>query len=182
MYGFNRSGAPVGHRPPDPLAFLSFEEWWFHGHIDYPPHKEDVFQFVAGEKAMLEHACDKGVTSYWNSSHDGDARDPTNPDYPCPRRPTSQFHTTGIDDVKGCALAVAYKSDVKELQPEDFTVFSVNQTCVWHLHTYYEVPAAMPKCPPGGCHCVWGWVHSPDSGSEQSWFLHLSNPEMDHVH
>lgn len=29
----------------------------------------------------------------------------------------------------------------------------------------------MPPCPEGGCHCAWFWIHSPDSGSEQSRFF-----------
>lgn len=105
---------------------------------------------------------------------------------PCPGAPLAAFHTTGQQDVKGCALAIAYQSDVNALQPEDFTVFSVNQTCVWYLNTEFSVPK-LPACPEGGCHCAWFWIHSVcvsvygipdtlshlapfqiDSGSEQS--------------
>lgn len=105
---------------------------------------------------------------------------------PCPGAPLSAFHTTGQSDVKGCALAIAYQSDVNALQPEDFSIFSVNQTCVWYLNTEFSVPK-LPACPEGGCHCAWFWIHSVrmgvyalsdnlsnppsfqiDSGSEQS--------------
>ena len=85
--------------------------------------------------------------------------------------PTTNYHLTlfqGINDTTGCALAIAYKSDVTTIQPEDFTVFSVNQTCVWSRFTDFQIPANMPPCPPEGCHCAWFWIHSPDSGSEQS--------------
>jgi hypothetical protein len=51
---------------------------------------------------------------------------------------------------------------------QDFTVFSVNHTCVFNRLTDFQVPARMPACPPGGCICAWFWVHSPDSGGEQS--------------
>ena len=74
----------------------------------------------------------------------------------------------GFDDLTGCALAIAYKSDVTTIQPEDFTVFSVNHTCVWTRFTDFQVPANMPPCPPEGCHCAWFWIHSSDSGGQQS--------------
>lgn len=79
-----------------------------------------------------------------------------------------RFHANNISDTAGCALAVAYKSDVSEVQPDDFIVFSVNHTCVWYLNTYFEIPADMPACPDGKCICAWFWIHYPDSGSEQS--------------
>lgn len=79
----------------------------------------------------------------------------------------------GFDDLTGCALAIAYKSDVRAIQPEDFTVFSINQTCVWTRFTDFQVPANMPPCPPEGCHCAWFWIHSSNSGSQQSAFCFL---------
>lgn len=39
-------------------------------------------------------------------------------------------------------------------------MFSVNQTCVWTLHTDFQVPAAMPECPEEGCTCAWFWIHT----------------------
>ena len=71
----------------------------------------------------------------------------------------SEYHTTGFDDLKGCALAIAYKSDVHDVQPDDFVIFSVNQTCVWEMHTKFQVPN-LPACPEDGCHCAWFWIHS----------------------
>ena len=41
-------------------------------------------------------------------------------------------------------MAIAYKSNVTDVQPEDFTVFSVNQTCVWTIFMEFQVPARMP--------------------------------------
>ena len=86
----------------------------------------------------------------------------------CPGSPPSEYHTTGFDDLKGCALAITYKSNVSDVQPEDFTVFSVNQTCVWSRFTEFSVPERMPPCPNGKCICAWFWIHSQDSGGEQS--------------
>ncbi|GJJ14990.1 hypothetical protein Clacol_009260 [Clathrus columnatus] len=71
--------------------------------------------------------------TYWN---DGDA---------------GNLHTNSKADVAGCALAIAYTDDAKVVRPEDFTVFSVQQVCVWHRDTVFEVPAAMPPCPNGKC-------------------------------
>ncbi|KAA1467091.1 hypothetical protein DENSPDRAFT_769671 [Dentipellis sp. KUC8613] len=165
IYGFNESTAP--NRPQDPLINLPFNSWWFHGFLDKPPNPGDVFQLPAGGTAHTELACDKGLTSFYNTSAGGDVRDKSNPDYPCAGQPLSQFHTTGESDLGGCALAIAYESDATKVQPEDFAVFSVNQTCVWTLHTDFQVPAAMPACPEGGCTCAWFWFHTPDSGAEQ---------------
>ena len=175
MLGFNISGptpgVPFNGRPQDPLMNLPFDQWWFHGHLDYPPKSEDVFQFEVGQKTMTQLSCDKDATTYYTSGPGGDQQSTTEPDSPCPGAPISEYHTTGINDLGGCAVAVAYKSDFKDVVPEDFVVFSVNQTCVWNLHTYFETPADMPPCPDGKCICAWFWMHKPDSGSEQSWFI-----------
>ncbi|KAI0636238.1 hypothetical protein C8Q77DRAFT_1052406 [Trametes polyzona] len=166
MYGFNVTDKtfPYDNRPVAPLQDMTFDQWWFHGHLQYPPNPGDVFQLPAGKPATTELACNKGATTWFNSSEGGDIRQGNSP---CPNSPPSSFHTTGIDDVKGCALAIAYEPDVNKIQPEDFVVFSVNQTCVWNRFTDFQVPARMPACPEGGCHCAWFWIHSPDSGSEQ---------------
>ena len=74
----------------------------------------------------------------------------------------------GLWDLKGCALAITYESDVSKVKPEDFTIFSVNHTCVWYKDTDFQVPARMPPCPEGGCICAWFWIHSEKSGGEQS--------------
>jgi hypothetical protein len=39
-------------------------------------------------------------------------------DYPCPNSPTTAFHANNIEDVTGCGLAITYKSDVTQVQPE----------------------------------------------------------------
>ncbi|KAI1797154.1 hypothetical protein LXA43DRAFT_1089047 [Ganoderma leucocontextum] len=166
MYGFNVTDKTFSYdnRPQVPLYGMTFDQWWLHGHKDYPPHDGDFFELPAGGKINSELSCDKGATSWYNSSQGGDVGYGSNS--PCPGAPLSAFHTTGESDVKGCALAIAYQSDVNALQPEDFTIFSVNQTCVWYLNTEFEVPK-LPACPEGGCHCAWFWIHSIDSGSEQ---------------
>ena len=167
MWGFNVTDQtfPYDNRPDAPLTNYTFEEWWFHGHLDHPPNQGDVFELPAGGTATTELACNKGATSFFAASEGGDIR---NGDDPCPGSPMSEWHTNGINDLFGCSLAIAYKDDVTQVQPEDFTVFSVNQTCVWTRFTDFQVPQRMPPCPEGGCICAWFWIHSPDSGGEQS--------------
>ncbi|KIJ14235.1 hypothetical protein PAXINDRAFT_116292 [Paxillus involutus ATCC 200175] len=166
MWGFNVTDHTFSYdnRPVVPLARLTFDEWWFHDHLDYPPHPEDVFELPAGGSAIAELACNKGATTWYNSSEGGNVQDG---DWPCPRSTSKQFHTTGIDDVKGCALAITQEADVSRINPEDFVVFSVNHTCVWHRFTEFQIPTDIPACPSGKCTCAWFWIHSPDSGSEQ---------------
>lgn len=171
MFGFNVSSTTFSYdnRPVTPLMNLDFDQWWFHNHLGYPPHAEDVFELPAGQNVTAQIACDKSATTFWNTSTSGgDVQDPNDPNNPCPGYPTSQYHTTGLDDVKGCALAIAYKSDVSQVTPEDFVVFSVNQTCVWNRYTDFGVPQRMPPCPDNMCLCAFFWIHSPDSGAEQS--------------
>ncbi|KAI0636096.1 hypothetical protein C8Q77DRAFT_1170685 [Trametes polyzona] len=168
MYGFNVTDKtfPYDNRPVAPLMDYTFDQWWFHGHLGYPPNPGDFFELPAGKPATTEITCHKGATTWFNSSEGGDIRQG---DSPCPNSGTDAYHTTGFNDLKGCALAIAYEPDVTKIKPEDFTVFSINQTCVWTRFTDFQVPARMPPCPPGGCHCAWFWIHSQDSGGEQNY-------------
>lgn len=82
------------------------------------------------------------------------------------------LHTTDTfgsepKNVMGCGLAIAYESDVTQIKPEDFAVISTNYSCPWLKNVDFQIPSDLPTCPEGGCHCMWGWVHSQDSGSEQ---------------
>lgn len=151
---------PYDNRPVAPLMDMTFDQWWFHGHLDYPPNDGDMFDLPAGQTATAEIACNKGATSYFASSDGGDIRELDNPNNVCPGAGMDEYHTTGIDDLTGCALAIAYKNDAQSVAPEDFTVFSVNQTCVWTRFTDFQVPARMPPCPDGGCICAFFWIHS----------------------
>lgn len=171
MWGFNVTAQTYSYdnRPVAPLTNMPFNQWWFHNHLDHPPNDGDFFELPAGKTATTELACNKGATTWFNSSEGGDIRQPNNPNDPCPGSDMSEWHTTGINDLFGCSLAITYQSDVTQVKPEDFAVFSVNQTCVFNRFTDFQVPAAMPPCPPGGCICAWFWIHSPDSGGEQNY-------------
>jgi hypothetical protein len=71
---------------------------------------------------------------------------------------TGAMHTTSkkgqppTDNVKGCAIGIAYESDVTKIKPEDFTVISVNYECPWKREVDFQIPADLPACPEGGCH------------------------------
>lgn len=171
MWGFNVTDKdyPYDNRPVAPLRDYTFQQWWFHNHLDHPPNPGDVFELPAGKAATAEIACNKGATSFFASSEGGDIREPNNPNNVCPNSESIAYHTHGIDDLEGCALAIAYKDDVNQVQPEDFTIFSVNQTCVWTRFTDFAVPAAMPPCPAGGCICAFFWIHSPKAGGEENY-------------
>jgi hypothetical protein len=97
----------------------------------------------------------------------------------------TNFSQLGIDDLGGCALAIAYKSDVNDVKPEDMVVFSVNHQCIWTRYTDFPgklipccgsvqvtdivvVPAKMPPCPNGKCVCAWLWQHREDAGGDES--------------
>lgn len=162
MFGFNVTDKTFSYdnRPVAPIKNMNFSEWWFHNHLTYPPNAGDVFQLPAGQPATAEIACNKGATSYFASSEGGDIRNSSDPNNVCPGAPVQEYHTNGLDDVEGCALAIAYESNATKVQPEDFTVFSVNQTCVWTRFTDFQVPQQMPACPEGGCICAFFWIHS----------------------
>lgn len=83
------------------------------------------------------------LTHVYNNS--GDVRSKTQPNYPCPGQPTSQFHALDQNDVTGCALSIAYKSDVNSVRPDDLVVFSVNHMCVWTLFTDFGVSLSIAR-------------------------------------
>lgn len=159
MWGYNVSFNDFNYdnRAVAPLTNYTFDQWWFHGHLDYPPNDGDIYELPAGQDTIAELACTRSATDFFAGADGGDTREDQNP---CPGSPISEFHTTGFDDLKGCALAITYNDNVTSIQPEDFTVFSVNQTCVWSRNTTFAVPERMPPCPPGGCTCAWFWIHS----------------------
>jgi hypothetical protein len=131
-------------------------------------------QLPVGRTRTTELSCDKDATTYFASGPGGNTQDPNDPNNPCPRSSPAAYHTNGINDLGGCALAVAYKSNANLVKPDDFTIFSVNQTCVWYRFTDFQIPERMPKCPNEKCICAWFWIHRADSGSEQSWSICLT--------
>lgn len=56
MFGFNvtEKDFPYDNRPVSPLVDFTFEQWWFHGHLDHPPNDGDIFELEAGGVAKTE--------------------------------------------------------------------------------------------------------------------------------
>lgn len=92
MWGFNVTDHtfPYDNRPVTPLVNYTFDKWWFHGHLDYPPNAGDFYELPAGQTTTAELGCNKGATSYFASSEGGDIR---KDDSPCPNSPLSAIHS-----------------------------------------------------------------------------------------
>ena len=84
MWGFNVTGetnTPTiegDNRPCTPLMNRTFEQWWFHGLLDYPPHADDILQMPVGEPTMLQTVCDQWVLDYDEDTDGGRSRN-----WPC---------------------------------------------------------------------------------------------------
>ena len=138
-----------GYTAATPLSEKPFSQWWFHGMLNKPTPTED-FRLPVGQSVTVELACNKDFTS-WGSQGDGQNACPTD---------TPSLHAgTPVEasQLLGCGLAIAYKSEFKDVKPQDFTVFSVNHQCVKQLKATFNLPEVMPKCPEGGCICAWFW-------------------------
>ncbi|GEM11553.1 galactose-binding domain-like protein [Rhodotorula toruloides] len=143
MYGVGTgfdydAGDPVV--PLDP-GVQDMDEWWFRGPQAraLKPQNGSVMELPAGGTAAVEIACNVAWTSYGSRT--------TNPSdllSACPDN-YGAYHTgdpTGpLDDdlLSGCALAVAYKSDIDEVGWDDLVVFSTNQTCVRQKVTTFDL-------------------------------------------
>ena len=92
MWGFNYTTQvlPFDNRPVAPLAHYTFDQWWFHGHLGYPPNPGDFFELPAGQPATAELACHRAYTSFCTPEFGGcNGKD----NYPCPGSPVTQFHS-----------------------------------------------------------------------------------------
>jgi len=148
--GFDINGD--GYTLATPLANLPFDRWWFHGNKNKQPNAGVLPKDLpAGGKVTLELSCNKRFTSLGGG-------DRSNTD-PCPTDTPSMHAGKPLEDknLLGCGLAIAYKSDVNAVQPEDFVIFSVNSQCVKTLRTDFQIPKDMPPCPNGKCICAWFW-------------------------
>ncbi|KAL1405553.1 hypothetical protein Q8F55_009191 [Vanrija albida] len=152
--------------------------WWFHGKIDEPPAEGEIAQLPAGGKWHTQVSCDKHFTTWGNPNERYGEQH-----YACDEYAMLHVGTgkpgdgkTVQTDIKGCALAIAYESDPHKVNSDSMVVFSVNYQCPWFKEVEFEIPADLPPCPPGGCHCSWNWSHSPaGGGSEQFMTLFKCN-------
>lgn len=155
MYGYDddNSAYPMGY--PD---FVPFSNWWFHGQINQPPADGQFFELPAGGQAQAQVACNKQWTTW--GGYQGTPSDACPDDF-------GSLHEASTANTKGCAIAIAYKSDVNDVKPEDFVVITTNAACPWNRDVTFDIPAGLPACPEGGCHCMWGWVHGETNGGDE---------------
>jgi hypothetical protein len=68
------------------------------------------------------------------------------------------LHTRNKTDAAGSAFAISYTNDITRVNEQNLVVFTVAPNTPFERAASFQVPAAMPPCPPGGCICAWGWV------------------------
>jgi len=154
-----------------PLQDLPFSGWWMHGtrSLNDPPAANNITQLPAGGIYDFEITGNKAFTSMgrglwvkpgatprwipdpWSNDMGGGS---------------ANIHAQHHADVAGCALGIAYKSDVNQVQPGDFAIFSVVHDCIARQLQTFDIPA-LPACPNGKCICSWFWVHNSTGGTDQ---------------
>jgi len=92
---------------------------------------------------------------------------------------SSNIHAPHHEDVGGCAIGIAYKSDQASVRPEDFVIVSVVHDCIARQLQAFDFPA-LPACPNGKCICGWFWVHNSIGGTDQMYMTafqcNITNP------
>jgi hypothetical protein len=159
----------------NPLYQLSFDDFWFQrgrGCLAAPPAAGEYLDLPAGGTVTMELAHNRGQTSYsFNGAYtsewpDGQQHpeDWAGPGYGSNDgqehciQDDGAMHTEAQATAGGTALAIAYKSDIDDVQLEDLVVFSTAPNTPWKRLTDYDRPAQMPLCPEDGCICAWVWV------------------------
>ncbi|KAJ3524414.1 hypothetical protein NMY22_g11008 [Coprinellus aureogranulatus] len=152
-----------------PLYQLHREDWWMH-HFDrcdeFPPDHGDFLELPSGGSFIVELAANRAFTSLSNGGRrvntytDGQPHpglgytdDGKEPPEGCITHPN--IHTHNEQDAAGTVFAISYNSDIKRVTDDNLVV----SRTPWRRIAEYQVPN-LPACPPGGCHCVWGWVPS----------------------
>ncbi|KAF8162702.1 hypothetical protein B0H34DRAFT_834971 [Crassisporium funariophilum] len=142
-----------------PLYQLSFNDWWLR---QLSPPDGDFIDLPAGGSFTIEVGSNRAKTSLAYNGRDMSDW-PDGETYPedynvpsCIIHPN--MHAQNRSMAAGTAFAISYQSDIKQVKPDNLVVFSVRYHTPWKRVTSYDVPAAMPPCPPGGCICAWGWV------------------------
>ncbi|KAF9494371.1 hypothetical protein BDN71DRAFT_1448887 [Pleurotus eryngii] len=148
-----------------PLYQLPKKDWWLHG-LDgctkFPPAPGKFLELPAGKEFAVEIASNRGKTSLsFNGRFASNWPDGNNypEDYNVPSCIASpNLHAQNNSQAAGTAFAISYQSDIERVTPENLVVFSVKYHTPWKRVTTYSVPAALPACPEGGCHCAWAWI------------------------
>ncbi|KIW74071.1 hypothetical protein Z517_12481 [Fonsecaea pedrosoi CBS 271.37] len=161
---------PNSNAPVSPLYNLTQEQWWFQhdrGCDAVPPPPGVFLELPAGGSFDVELADNQAFTTLsWGGSKTSEW--PDGGDHPedwngggigegC-IQDGGYMHVQNQSMAQGTAFAIAYESDLTAITMEDLVVFSVLEHTPWKRAATYQVPAAMPACPEGGCTCAWLWV------------------------
>lgn len=154
----------------NPLYNLTQSDWWFqHGRgcDAAPPAAGDILNLPAGGTFTVELAHNRAQTtlsyggqyaSEWpdGNTHPEDWSGPGSP--PDCIQDDGAMHTNNQSMAAGTAFAISYTPDLNSVTMENLVVFTTLSHTPWKRLATYSVPAALPACPPGGCHCAWLWV------------------------
>ncbi|PRP75356.1 hypothetical protein PROFUN_05667 [Planoprotostelium fungivorum] len=165
---------PNSDRPVWPL--WQTDKWWWHSSLDCPSNGTQPIP--SNSSLKLEFASNKAFTSM------GQGLMPDPEQVPDPWQNVNQWGNMHADkypeDIMGCALAIAYKSDRYSVTPQDFIVFSVVHDCPVRQLQTFQIPP-MPPCPPGGCECTWLWINKAHQSYMNPFKCHVTNgdPHLD---
>lgn len=144
---------------------LTTDEWFRRFH-SAPPTEGAFLELQAGKTSTFELSCNRAHTTY---GHPGMANQPKMA-FAC--RTVQPLHNGGDNSFDtayeqldrqqfgGTAIGIAYTDDITAVQPEDFTIITVNHTSPWFRLTDYTIPKDLPPCPENGCLCTWSWIHT----------------------
>jgi hypothetical protein len=155
--------APIG-----PLYDMDTSDWWFQhdrGCDAFPPDEGDFLHLPAGGQFTVELAHNRAFTTL---SYDGTNMSdwPDGQDHPDTWAAVAgqecvsdgAMHTTNHSQAGGTAFAISYHDSLEDVTMENLVVFTTRKHTPWKRLTAYDVPEAMPACPPGGCTCAWLWI------------------------
>jgi len=154
-----------------PIYQQSFDDFWFQkysGCLNAPPATGQFLELPAGGSYTGELAHNRAFTTY---SYNGrlatdwpDGQNHTEPWVSTPDAPDpgclsdGAQHTNNQSTAAGTAIAISYNSNIEDVTPENLVVFTITANTPWKRIVTYEIPKALPACPPAGCICAWLWV------------------------
>ncbi|PBK92162.1 hypothetical protein ARMGADRAFT_1013399 [Armillaria gallica] len=162
----------------NPVYQLGYSGYWMHantGCLSQPPADNTFLELPAGGSFSVEIAANRAFTSYSYGGTevsdwaDGQAHEELYGAHTeCVTSPN--LHAQNESMAAGTAFAISYTSDISAVNEDNLVVFTVAPKTPWKLVASYDVPAAMPACPDGGCICAWGWV--PNSCGIPNMYMH----------
>jgi len=168
---------PTADWAVQPLENYDFVDWWMHGNesLSQPPPANEITQIPAGGSLDFEITGNKWWTTMgipYGGAGLWVAPGSTNRSVPDPWSNdmngygNANIHSPTHADVAGCAIGIAYKSNINDVQPTDFVIVSVVADCIARQLQTFDFPS-LPACPNGQCICSWFWIHNSIGGTDQ---------------